>query len=336
MIILESSEMLIKFNKNNGLLCSVINKKTQENYNIFETGLIIDGMEFQCDKENMRLCGTEIEKERLLFKYECTDADIEVLWSLGLKQHFTEKQITIIPKKDYTLKRVMAASFDIEESGVELLCVKHPTFQRLDNNPKHKMSGIKREPGTEPVRTWMGRTGYGGFFTGLEMPFDKSRIEGRVIHLSFSPNLKLKKDEHFKCEPVYLGVYERNSYDTFAYNWRPNPDKGLTVEMDIFDGAAAAGLKQGELSENRDEITYKDDSEPILPLPSESKAVTEMTSEILGPPRHGLKALACGWHSEMEQGEYTEESLEGDKQSLLFIKECGLDGLTNSHPWGGY
>ncbi|MDO8685944.1 MAG: hypothetical protein Q7J78_04655, partial [Clostridiales bacterium] len=63
--------------------------------------------------------------------------------------------------------------------------------------------------------------------------------------------------------------------------------------------------------------------------------VTAMISAIFGPPRHGLKALVCGWHSEMEQGEYTRQSLEDDLKSLEFVKACGLNGITESHPWSG-
>jgi hypothetical protein len=61
-----------------------------------------------------------------------------------------------------------------------------------------------------------------------------------------------------------------------------------------------------------------------------------MTSAILGPSRHGLMAFACGWHSQMEQGEYASEAaLAGELKSLGFLRECGLDGLTDSHPWAG-
>jgi hypothetical protein len=37
-------------------------------------------------------------------------------------------------------------------------------------------------------------------------------------------------------------------------------------------------------------------------LQAESDAMVAMTSVILGPPRFGLVPMACGWHSEMEQG----------------------------------
>jgi hypothetical protein len=74
----------------------------------------------------------------------------------------------------------------------------------------------------------------------------------------------------------------------------------------------------------------------VLPLPSESAAMTAMTSAILGPPRHGVTAFACGWHAQMEQDDYDgEEKLAGDLRSLEFCAECGLDGVSDSHPWGG-
>ena len=61
-----------------------------------------------------------------------------------------------------------------------------------------------------------------------------------------------------------------------------------------------------------------------------------MTSAILGPPRHGLVPMACGWHCEMEQYTYADEkAVEADMQSLDFLAECGIDWLSDSHPWGG-
>jgi hypothetical protein len=76
--------------------------------------------------------------------------------------------------------------------------------------------------------------------------------------------------------------------------------------------------------------------EADLPLPSESEAMVAMTSAIMGPPRHGLVPMACGWWCEFEQGTYrTEAKVEGDMRSLDFLAECGVDWLTDSHPWSG-
>ena len=78
-----------------------------------------------------------------------------------------------------------------------------------------------------------------------------------------------------------------------------------------------------------------DDEKQDLPLSSESAAMVAMVSTILGGPRFGLVPMACGWHSEMAHDTYTEQSVAGDLQSLDFLAECGIDWLSDSHPWGG-
>jgi hypothetical protein len=78
-----------------------------------------------------------------------------------------------------------------------------------------------------------------------------------------------------------------------------------------------------------------DKEEQNLPLQSESEAMVAMTSAILGPPRFGLVPSANGWHSQMEHGSYTEESVAGDIKSLDFLAECGIDWCSSSHPWEG-
>lgn len=76
--------------------------------------------------------------------------------------------------------------------------------------------------------------------------------------------------------------------------------------------------------------------EPGIPLRSESDAMVQMTSAVLGPPRHGLVAMNCGWHSEMAQEAFQSvEDLEANMRSLDFLAECGIDWSTESHPWGG-
>jgi hypothetical protein len=79
-----------------------------------------------------------------------------------------------------------------------------------------------------------------------------------------------------------------------------------------------------------------DVEKPNLPLASESDAMVGMTSLIMGPPRHGLVSLACGWWCEMEHETYrTEAQVEADMRSIDFLAECGIDGFTDNHPWSG-
>ena len=44
---------------------------------------------------------------------------------------------------------------------------------------------------------------------------------------------------------------------------------------------------------------------PGVPLGSESDAMVAMTSQILGPPRHGLVPVVCGWWSQMSHRVYS-------------------------------
>jgi hypothetical protein len=150
---------------------------------------------------------------------------------------------------------------------------------------------FERKPGEEPSATFFGRTAKGGFFTGVEMPFDSSSATGRQIVLGYAPSLKVVAGERVACEPVYFGAYQRNAAD-------------------------------------RDERDR--------PLASESDAMVAMTSAILGPPRHGLVPMACGWHCEMEHGTYASDAaVEADMKSLDFVAECGIDWISDCHPWAG-
>lgn len=78
-----------------------------------------------------------------------------------------------------------------------------------------------------------------------------------------------------------------------------------------------------------------DKEENGLPLRSESDAMVAMTSTILGPPRFGLVPMANGWLSQMANATYTEQSVAADMKSLDVLKQCGIDWLSDSHPWGG-
>ena len=72
---------------------------------------------------------------------------------------------------------------------------------------------FRRPPGTEPIRTFFGRTEKGGLITGMEMPFDTSIMEGDRLVLSYSPSLNVKAGERLACEPMYLGCIGRNGRD---------------------------------------------------------------------------------------------------------------------------
>ena len=46
--------------------------------------------------------------------------------------------------------------------------------------------------------------------------------------------------------------------------------------------------------------------------------------------------MACGWHSEMQNYTYTSPAdVEADMKSLDFLAACGIQSVSDSHPWGG-
>jgi hypothetical protein len=201
---------------------------------------------------------------------------IEVAYTLGAKQHFAEKRVTLTFQQPCGVKRIILGVPRFSGADLRIVPYRYPKFGR--------------SPGQEPGCTYFGRTAKGGLFTGLEMPFDASSTKDRQVALGYVPSLKVAAGEKLVCEPAYFGVYRRGPQE---------PEE------------------QG------------------LPLRSESDAMVAMTSAILGPPRHGLVAMACGWHSEMEHVGYTETSVAGDMRSLDFLAECGIDWLSDSHPWAG-
>ncbi len=59
------------------------------------------------------------------------------------------------------------------------------------SDPKQKIVEYRhpkyeRKPGDEPNCPIFGRTAKGGFFTGLEIPFDDSSVNGNCVTLNFA------------------------------------------------------------------------------------------------------------------------------------------------------
>lgn len=116
--------------------------------------------------------------------------DVDVLWSLGQDHHFAEKRVKITVREQRGLKRVILGRPTLTAEGLNIVCYRHPNFDRIAAHHP----GIRRAPGLEPVRTFFGRTAKGGFFTGVEMPFDESSVNGSELILSYAPSLKVRRD----------------------------------------------------------------------------------------------------------------------------------------------
>ena len=293
---LDSDFMGMLFDSRTGTLEAIENKLTGEIYKIAGDTFAVDADEFMIGFDEVRISTIKKEGSKIIASYRSEEMTIDVTYMLGGKNHFAEKKIILRCDRAYGLRKVILSHSTFSASGLRLFPYRYPKFGR--------------EPGEEPCLTLFGRTSKGGIFAGVEMPFDASFNEGLEAVFAYSPGLKVREDEEITCEPLYFGVYARNEGE--------EEKKGKAFRL------PSSTLKPGQVEEDED-----------LPLLSESEAMVNMVSSVLGPPRFGLVPMANGWHSEMEKYTYTEDSLKGDMKSLDFIKECGIDWVGDSHPWGG-
>jgi hypothetical protein len=320
-------------------LAAITNKLTGgETYAVADDTFAIETAAFRRTQTDMRQVVWSATAEAVTARYADDDLEVDVTYELRPDAPFFLKRLAVTFADDAALIQITLSRPAFRAAGLQLACCRHPDFDWVTEyvTTKHPAWGVPRRPdASEPSRTFFGRTARGGLFTGMAMPYDNSRIDGGAVVLGYAPSLKVRAGERLDCETVYFGVYRRDGRDARASAWTPVPAAAV-IGKDAphgFNGAVAAGLDAGSDSGAPAGTTA---AVKALPLPAESAAMAAMASRILGPPRHGLMAFACGWHCQMEQGEYdTEEKLDGDLRSLEFCAACGLDGVSDCHPWGG-
>jgi len=289
--VLENARLGLTFDAKTGTLTALENKLTGEIYAIRGDEFAVEAVEFRLDFPDATRASAGLRDGAFHAQYLGEGMIVEVVYALAENNHFAEKRLTLTSTRDYGLKKLVLSRPSFAADGLKIVEYRYPKFGR--------------SPGTEPSATFFGRTAQGGFFTGVEEPFDASTASGNQVVLQYAPSLKVSAGEKLPCEPVYFGVYQRSA----QVPERPGGGQ---------------------------ERNGQDDEEATLPLRSESDAMVAMTSAILGPPRYDFVPMACGWHCEMAHGTYgSEAEVEGDMRSLDFLAECGIDWLSDCHPWGG-
>lgn len=292
---LENRAVALGFDATSGVLVLIENKLAGDVYRVVSDEFAVEAVEFHVAFSECTPVAVSLAGSTFTARYDSAFMHGVVAWTLRDQDHFAEKRVTLTSRHDCGLKSVVVSQPVVTANGLDIVAYRYPQFGR--------------PAGTEPLCTYFGRTAHGGFFTGMEMPFDASSLHGRQVTLAYAPSLKLKAGEELLCEPVYCGVYRRHAADD-----RPPSHAPIRREQAHVEPATAE----------------------VLPLPSESEAMVAMTSTILGPPRHGLVPMACGWHCEMEQYTYADENaVEADMKSVDFLAECGIDWMSDCHPWGG-
>ena len=301
-VILENAHLGLSFDGGTGSLVEIRNKLTNERYHVEGDEFRIEAVEFAADFSELRPTELKLTGNRFVIHYTGQGLDSEVTWTLGNDHHFAEKRVTLTASRGYGLRKVVLSQPTFLGDDLEVVSYRYPQFGRA--------------PGKEPISTFFGRTPKGGFFTGIEMPFDVSSLNEQHVLLAYEPGIKVAANERVDCEPVYFGVYERH-----------DGDDQTTESLIRFIEKARREFQTASAGSN---------GNPIVPFRSESDAMTSMSSAILGPPRHGLLAMVNGWHSEMQHEAYTSAAIvEGEMASLDFIAACGFEWVSASHPWGG-
>lgn len=294
-VVLENRRLGLTFDRTTGTLVAIHNKLAGETYQVGGDQFGVEAVEFRIEQADCKLTAIEQQGQTLKAEYETAGVTVGVTYTLAPDRHYVEKQVVLTCDRPYGLRKVVLSRPVFSADGLRLIGYRYPQFGR--------------QPGQEPISTFFGRTAWGGFFTGVEMPFATSSLRDRQVTLGYAPSLKVRRGEKILCEPVYLGVYRRHADDDLPPAHPP-----------IRGAEGPAKPATGE----------------VLPLPSESDAMVAMTTAVLRPPRHGLVPMACGWHCEMEHCTYEDEkAVERDMRSLDFIAECGIDWVSDSHPWGG-
>ena len=305
-IALQNNQVSLRFDGASGALIRIDNKLTGETYQVSGDRFAVEAVEFRLEFADAKLTSLKQQGDRLRAQYQGGGMTIDVTYTLAPDRRFAERQMILTCNRPYGLKKVVLGRPAFSAADLRMISYRYPKFGRT--------------PGQEPCCTFFGRTPKGGFFTGVEVPFDASSLVGQELTLAYAPSLKVAAGEKLVCEPVYFGVYRRACGDEEK------------KEVPLRRPRPAGPLSPGEIDEQVMHVPLVPEN---APLSSESEAMVAMTSAILGPPRFGLVPMACAWSSEMEQKTYTEQSLAGDMKSLDFLASCGIDWVSDSHPWGG-
>jgi hypothetical protein len=187
---LENGRIGLSFDRKIGALTAIENKLTGETYQVRGDECSIDAVEFRVAPADLRLVSMDRQDNAVTVRLQGQGMTVTATYTLHGDCHFAEKRLTLVCDRKYGLKQVVVSRPAFAATGLRIV-----EYRAL------------------ATRTFFGRTAKGGFFTGLEVPFDDSSIKATEVVLQFAPSLKVPEGEQFACEPVFFGVYRRGSRD---------------------------------------------------------------------------------------------------------------------------
>ena len=196
-VTLQNEQLGLVFDRNTGTLTAIENRLTGETYGVQGDEFEVEAVQFHTGFADAKLVGLAVEGKTLTANYQSSDLTIQARYTL--RGHFAEKELTLTLRAELRPKEAHCEPADVFRP--------QPADRRLP------LSEVWAKAGEEPCCTFFGRTAKGGFFTGLEIPFDASSVNGNKVVLGFAPSLKMAAGEKLTCEPAYFGVYRRGQHD---------------------------------------------------------------------------------------------------------------------------
>jgi len=291
---LQNDLLRLDFDGETGLLVAFHNKLTKESWDVRGDSFRVDALGFTLTPENMSLQSLRQTSPQVMeATYRAHGRTVSVAYQLAPKNHFAEKRITLNSSSAFGLKNLVVGTYAF--AGTKLELIRYTWLQNA---------------------AYFGRSEKGGFFLGVELPFDGSSLSADgVVTLGYAPSLNVAADQPLVCEPVYLGVYAKE------------PDDAEQTPL------ALAASQMADVYYKKE---FGDTAPTHFPLRSEWQAMAAMTSAILGPPRERLAPIMDGWESEMTYAPYeTPVDVQGEMRSIDFAAECGMGYVASGAIWGG-
>jgi len=186
MTVLENRLLALRFDRGTGTLAALKNKLTRETYRITGDEFVVETEGFRLGAVELTVVSRQLDDHAFEVHYECDEMTVQVVYTLHAENHFAAKPVALIFNCDHSLREVILGWPSFSCDGLQLV---QYSYQKNV--------------------TYFGRTDRDGFFTGVELPFDTSRVEGNRVTLGYSASLKVKAGERVECEPVYFGLYKR-------------------------------------------------------------------------------------------------------------------------------
>ena len=149
---LESPSLGLRFDGSSGTLCAVNNKLTGETYSVARDQFSVETTNFRAEFRDVKLVSLRQAADRVAAVYSHDRLGIEVAYTLGPKQHFAEKRITLTFKEPCGFKRVVIGEPTFSGAGLRTVPYRYPKFMRKPGmEPSARISAAPRKADFSPA-----------------------------------------------------------------------------------------------------------------------------------------------------------------------------------------